>query len=52
MSTHTHSVLPYPYAKKSESINKPGVYISGFEFDGTVCFRKGASLGPNAFREM
>ena len=52
MSTHKHSISPYPYAKKSMSINKPGVYINGFEFDGTVCFRKGASLGPNAFRDV
>ena len=30
----------------------PGIYLLGFEFDGTVCFRKGASLGPNAFRKV
>ena len=42
----------YAYAKEKSSINDRGIYLIGFEFDGTVCFRKGASLGPNAFREV
>jgi agmatinase len=52
MSTHKHSVPNYAYSSLVSSINTPGVYINGFEFDGTVCFRKGARLGPNAFRDV
>lgn len=29
-----------------------GIYLMGFEFDGTACFRKGARLGPNAIRDV
>ncbi len=52
MVTHTHSSEHYAYAKKVEFPSTPGLYIQGFEFDGTVCFRKGAALGPNSFREV
>ncbi len=42
----------YAYANEKNSIDTSGIYLVGFEFDGTVCFRKGACLGPNAFREV
>ena len=42
----------YSYALEANEISRPGVYIVGFEFDGTVCFRKGAKNGPNAFRDV
>ena len=42
----------YAYSKVAERVVDPGIYLLGFEFDGTVCFRKGASLGPNAFRKV
>lgn len=42
----------YAYAEPATELLGAGIYLVGFEFDGTVCFRKGASLGPNAFREV
>ena len=42
----------YVYATPKTAIDSAGIYVVGFEFDGTVCFRKGASLGPDAFREV
>ena len=52
MVTHAHSSEHYAYAKKASTPEGAGLYIQGFEFDGTVCFRKGAASGPNAFREV
>lgn len=40
----------YVYSSEKNLVDEPGIYIVGFEFDGTVCFRKGACLGPDAFR--
>ena len=42
----------YAYGVGKTQMDDPGIYLVGFEFDGTVCFRKGAHLGPNAFREV
>lgn len=42
----------YVYASEKSAIDDSGIYLVGFEFDGTVCFRKGACLGPNSFREV
>ena len=43
---------PYAYASPASEIKLGGIHIIGFEFDGTVCFRKGASRGPDAFRRV
>lgn len=42
----------FEYAEKSDEVQKDGIYIIGFEFDGTACFRKGAVLGPDAIRNV
>jgi len=42
----------YVYSSEKNKIDEAGIYLVGFEFDGTVCFRKGACLGPDAFRDV
>jgi agmatinase len=39
-------------AKTSNCLYKDAIYLLGFEFDGTACFRKGTKAGPNALREV
>lgn len=41
----------YMDAKQVHSPNQKGVYLIGFGFDGTACFRKGTKHGPSAIRE-
>ena len=40
----------YEYSTSCSEIASSGIYLLGFEFDGTACFRKGAWAGPNSFR--
>jgi agmatinase len=42
----------YDMAVTGQSVYSNALHILGFEFDGTVCFRKGAVNGPNAFRRV
>jgi len=42
----------YEYSTRCSQICGAGVYLLGFEFDGTACFRKGAFAGPDAFRKV
>ena len=42
----------YAYAKKTNEVLSNTISIIGFCFDGTACFRKGASKGPRALREI
>ncbi len=44
--------MTYYGTKHADKINEPGVYLLGFGFDGTACFRKGAKKGPHAIREV
>lgn len=39
-------------AQVSEVILSNSIYLIGFEFDGTACFRKGTKDGPNALRDV
>lgn len=39
-------------SKQTNEFTLDGIYLMGFEFDGTACFRKGARLGPNAIRDV
>lgn len=39
-------------SKHAESLDQEGVYLLGFGFDGTACFRKGTALGPDGLREV
>ncbi len=47
---------PYFCAQTNHSdqitIKRDNLYLLGFEFDGTACFRKGAKDGPNAIRDV
>lgn len=42
----------YEVIESSNSIGGKGIYIIGFGFDGTACFRKGTKDGPDAIREI
>lgn len=42
----------YYQSKFAEALGPQGVYLLGFEFDGTACFRKGTKDGPDALREV
>lgn len=39
-------------SKYAESLGNEGVYLLGFGFDGTACFRKGTKDGPDGIREV
>ena len=39
-------------AQTSNCLYENAIYLLGFEFDGTACFRKGTKAGPNALREV
>ncbi len=39
-------------SRSTKQIHAGGIYLIGFEFDGTACFRKGTRLGPNALRAV
>lgn len=39
-------------AQASDGIFSNSIYLIGFEFDGTACFRKGTKDGPNALRNV
>ena len=43
---------PYFCASPADCLLAGGTYLVGIEFDGTACFRKGASAGPAAIREV
>ena len=42
----------YYQSKFAESLGSGGVYLLGFGFDGTACFRKGTKDGPDALRNV
>jgi len=39
-------------SKYAESLSAEGIYLLGFGFDGTACFRKGTAFGPDGLREV
>ncbi len=39
-------------SKFAESLDSSGVYLLGFGFDGTACFRKGTKDGPDGLRDV
>lgn len=39
-------------SKFAESLGPEGVYLVGFGFDGTACFRKGTAHGPDGLRDV
>jgi len=39
-------------AQTSDCLVENAIYLLGFEFDGTACFRKGTKAGPNALRAV
>jgi agmatinase len=45
-------MIPFEWSTKTNKIEGPGVYLLGYEFDGTACFRKGTRFGPNAIRQV
>lgn len=46
MIAHLYTSTSQPH------IEKGGINIIGFPFDGTACFRKGATKGPDGIREV
>ena len=42
----------FDFAQETAEIQANGLYLIGFGFDGTACFRKGTKLGPDALREV
>lgn len=42
----------YDCAKTADCLYENAIYLLGFEFDGTACFRKGTKAGPNALRAV
>lgn len=50
MNSFIKSKTPYYQSKDFNQVKK-GIYLVGFGFDGTACFRKGTKLGPDAIRE-
>lgn len=42
----------YDGFNEAQDFSKVGLYLVGFEYDGTACFRKGTRLGPNALRDV
>lgn len=42
----------YDFSQSTDSLYDNAIYIVGFEFDGTACFRKGTKAGPNALRDV
>ena len=36
----------------SSGLDQKGIYLLGFGFDGTACFRKGTKEGPDALRAV
>lgn len=38
--------------KVVSNVGTPGIYLIGFGFDGTACFRKGTKEGPDAIRDV
>ncbi len=42
----------FDYAQSTQCLYDNSIYILGFEFDGTACFRKGTKAGPNALRDV
>ncbi|WP_440877193.1 agmatinase [Thalassotalea sp. PLHSN55] len=42
----------FDFAQPTDCLHENGLYILGFEFDGTACFRKGTKAGPNALRNV
>ncbi|MCO4792240.1 MAG: agmatinase [Bacteriovoracaceae bacterium] len=47
-----HGEFCYEFAKWAQDITENSVYLWGFGFDGTACFRKGARLGPISLRKV
>ena len=43
---------PYEWSQSTDRITANDIFIVGFEFDGTACFRKGTVDGPNALRAV
>lgn len=39
-------------SKFAKELDQPGIYLLGFGFDGTACFRKGTKDGPDGLREV
>lgn len=42
----------YEWSIQSQTISSDTIYMIGYEFDGTACFRKGTFFGPNALRAV
>jgi len=51
-STFNMPECRYEWSQSADNISENGIYILGFEFDGTACFRKGTVEGPNALRSV
>jgi agmatinase len=49
---YTPVTTPFFCAQQATSLGPGKIYLQGFPFDGTACFRKGARLAPNAIREI
>ncbi|MBC3766557.1 agmatinase [Neptunicella marina] len=44
--------MPYHMADSADELSANGLYLIGFGFDGTACFRKGTRHGPDALRDV
>lgn len=44
--------MPYHMADSADELSAGGLYLIGFGFDGTACFRKGTRHGPDSLRDV